>query len=69
MLESHYREAKRLLRIHGIERGLRTLDSLQLAVGLDLHRRAMLDHFVCSDSILSACAIEEGLSIINPAQP
>ena len=39
----HYAEAERLLKQHGNTARLRTLDALQLAVALDLHRRHGLD--------------------------
>lgn len=64
----HYKEAEQLLMQHGADQGLRTLDALQLAVALDLHRRTLLDHFVCADSILCRVALAEGLSTFNPVQ-
>jgi hypothetical protein len=51
----HYREGERLLRAYTAEKGLRTLDALQLAVALlELHRESRLDQFVCADEVLSA---------------
>ena len=66
MLQSHYREAERLLRKHGPTKSFRTLDALQLSFALDLSRKGMLDHFVCADSKFCIVAQDEGLSVINP---
>jgi predicted nucleic acid-binding protein len=66
--EPHYREAERLIEAYR-RRRFRTLDALQLAVALDLHRRGMIDCFVCADTRLCETAQEEGLLIINPVQP
>jgi predicted nucleic acid-binding protein len=65
----HYNEAERLLMQYGTDQGLRTLDALQLAVALDLHRRNLLDHFVCADAILCRVTLAEGISTFNPVQP
>jgi predicted nucleic acid-binding protein len=64
----HYQEAERLIREHALERSLRTLDALQLAVALDVRRRTGLDHFVCADRNLCAVARVVGLSVINPEE-
>jgi predicted nucleic acid-binding protein len=69
MTGHHYQEAERLLRQYGLTQGLRTLDALQLAVALDVHGRAGLDHFVCSDRSLLAVAAAEGLTILDPEHP
>ena len=69
LTDMHYREAERLLQRHALTRSLRTLDALQLAVALDLHRRGMLDAFVGADQNLCRIAQEEGLVVINPEQP
>jgi predicted nucleic acid-binding protein len=66
--EPHYREAERLI-VAYTRRRCRTLDALQLAVALDLHRRDMTDYFVCADIRLCETAQEEGLLIVNPVQP
>jgi uncharacterized protein len=66
--EPHYREAERLIVAYR-RRRFRTLDALQLAVALDLHRRGMTDYFVCADIRLCESAQEEGLLIVNPVQP
>jgi predicted nucleic acid-binding protein len=65
----HYREGERLLRAHTAEKGLRTLDSLQLAVALlELHRESRLDQFICADEVLSAVATAEGITVLNPTR-
>jgi predicted nucleic acid-binding protein len=69
MTGAHYQEAERLIRAHALERSLRTLDALQLAVALDVHRRVGLDHFVCADRNLCVVARLVGLPVINPEQP
>jgi len=66
MTDVHYREAERLIQQYGVTRSLRTLDALQLSVALALHRRLILDAFVCADQSLCGVAEEERLRIINP---
>lgn len=66
VLQGHFQEAERLLRKHAPTKSFRTLDSLQLAVALDLSGRGLLDQFVCADTKLCAVARDEGLSVINP---
>lgn len=61
----HYQQAETLLYAHGPS-GLRTLDALQLAVALDLHRNQLIDSFVAADRILCRVAQLEGLQAINP---
>ena len=62
----HWHRAVRLLLKHGPNHNLRTLDALQLAVALDLHRRNRLDTFVCADFALCDIARMEGISVNNP---
>jgi hypothetical protein len=69
MRVSHFEQADQLLQRHAVTVKLRTLDSLQLATGLDLRARALLDHFVCADLNLCKIAAAEGLSVINPEVP
>ena len=63
------REAIRLLLRQGIRRPLRTLDALQLAVGVWLRDQGRLDALICVDSRLEAAAQAEGVPVINPEQP
>lgn len=71
LLVAHHREAERLLRLYGPQpgQGLRTLDSLQLAVALDLRSRGAIDAVVCADARLLVAAQAEGFTVINPEQP
>jgi predicted nucleic acid-binding protein len=69
LLVAHYQEAERLLRQHGPVRRLRTLDALQLAVALDLHRRQAIDRIVSADRDLLVVAAVEGLGVFDPENP
>src|SRR6266851_4395069 len=71
LLVAHHREAERLLRLYGPQQGLgmRTLDSLQLAVALDLRNRGVVDTVVCADVRLIAIAQAEGFTVVNPEHP
>ena len=62
----HFQRAADLLATHAPTQNLRTLDALQLAVALDLHRHSPLDAFVCADTALCDAAQQEGLSVVNP---
>lgn len=62
----HFELAEQLLTQHGVTYGLRTLDSLQLAVALDVHRRYTLDFFVAADRKLLGIAARLGLNVIDP---
>jgi len=66
LLVGHYQDAERLLRQHGAIRRLRTLDSLQLAVAIDLHRKNVIDRVVSADKDLLAVASAEGLGVLDP---
>jgi hypothetical protein len=68
LLDVHYQTAQQLLVRHGLTRGLRTLDALQLAVAL-LGPTGSLDAFVCADVNLCAIAAMEGLTVVNPEVP
>ncbi len=67
--DHHYAEAERLLRQHGNISSLRTLDALQLAVALDVHRRAALDALVAADNTVCHVGAAEGLPVTNPQNP
>ena len=66
ILNAHYQLAAELIATHGMERQLRTLDALQLSVGLRLHQVIPIDQFVCADQRLCDVAILEGLAVLNP---
>jgi predicted nucleic acid-binding protein len=69
LLVAHYQEAERLLRHHGPVRRLRTLDALQLAVAVNLHRKKAIERVVSSDKDLLAVAAAEGLGVFDPENP
>jgi hypothetical protein len=66
VLNAHYQLAGDLIGTHGLSRQLRTLDAIQLAVALRIHRAAPLDHFVAADQRLCDIAALEGLTVLNP---
>jgi predicted nucleic acid-binding protein len=67
--DRHYEEAERLLKQYGNIFRLRTLDALQLAVALDVHRRESLDAVVAADNVVCQVGAAEGLPITNPESP
>lgn len=69
LTRGHYAGAAELIQRHGISLGLRTLDSLQLAVALSLHRRGAVESVVASDKILCKVAGVEGMPVIDPERP
>jgi hypothetical protein len=69
LLVRHFQEADRLLQQHGLTTSLFTLDALQLAVALDLHRRGMLDEVMAADRVFVSIATLEGLKVQNPETP
>lgn len=62
-----FQQAVLLLRGNALSNSLRTLDAVQLAVALELHRSGRMDHFVTADKALATIATREGLSIVDPA--
>ena len=64
----YFRSAERLIRLHAVNQALRTLDALQLAVAVELHRRGVVSELVASDKNLCEVAALEGLKVINPIQ-
>jgi len=64
----YFRSAERLIHLHAVNNSLRTLDALQLAVAIELHRRGIILAMVASDRNLSEVAVLEGLQVINPIQ-
>jgi predicted nucleic acid-binding protein len=69
LLVKHFKEADRLIGQHGLARRIRTLDALQLAASLDLHRRGMIDKLVSSDKQLLSVAVAEGIPVFDPENP
>jgi hypothetical protein len=69
LLVRHFQEADRLLQQHGLTNSLFTLDSLQLAVALDLQRRGMIDEVMAADRVFVTLGTREGLKVQNPEAP
>ena len=65
---AHYTRAEQFIAAYGFQRGIRTLDALQLSVAADLPAGS-LDYVVSSDRTLCEVAIAENLSVINPENP
>ena len=61
----HVQSAETLVRTHGVDYALRTLDAIQLSVALALHRRGAVSDLVSSDKNLCNVAALEGLTVIN----
>jgi predicted nucleic acid-binding protein len=64
--DAEFRVAEFLIHRHAFHERLRTLDALQLAVGLALRDENLLDYFVSADQTLCRVASLEGLQILNP---
>jgi len=62
----HYELAESLIEKHGGTQGHRTLDSLQLAVALDLARNGVADSFVTADKVLVRVPSLENLVVWDP---
>ena len=62
----HYELADNLIAAHGSASALRTLDSLQLAVALDLARNGLIASFVTADKTLLKVGPLEKLACIDP---
>jgi len=66
---SRYRSAAKLLRLHGEPRGLRTLDSLQLAVALDVLEAFWISAILSADKRLCEVVETCGCPAIDPGSP
>jgi len=64
--DPEFRAAEFLIHRRAFHERLRTLDALQLAVGLALRDEKLLDYFVSADQSLVHVATLEGLQILNP---
>jgi uncharacterized protein len=67
--DRHYAEAEQLLKQHGNIFRLRTLDALQLAVALEVHRRESLDAVVAADNAVCQVAAAESLPVMKIEGP
>lgn len=66
MTAGHFRDAERLIGIHGVHSRLRTLDALRLAVALYLRKLGLVESFVCADKVLCQVAESVGFTVLNP---
>ena len=62
----HYELAEHLVDVHGLSNGLRTLDSLHLAIALGLRQIKVIDSIIAADKVLCRVAPLEQLVAINP---
>jgi predicted nucleic acid-binding protein len=67
--DEHFRRARHLLIKHGTTEILRTLDALQLSIGLGLKQAGLVTVFVAADQKLCRVAALEGFAVTNPEQP
>jgi predicted nucleic acid-binding protein len=67
--QKHFRSAAKLLRLHGVARGLRTLDALQLAVALDMLEASWISAILSADKRLCEVAEACGCPATDPAHP
>ncbi len=62
----HFRQAGRLIHLHGIDARLRTLDAMELAVAISLQNRGLVEIFVCAGKVLCQAAERAGFVVLNP---
>lgn len=67
--EPEFTAAELLVERYSFDLRLRALDSLQLAVALELRNQELVDQFVAADAVLCEVARLEGFSVINPEHP
>jgi predicted nucleic acid-binding protein len=65
----HYELAASLIEKHANNQGLRTQDSLQLAVAVDLAQNGLVDSFVTADKVLVRLAGIENVKVSDPEVP
>lgn len=68
MGDSTFALGETLIERHAFQKQLRALDTLQLAVALELRDAGLIDYFVTADTALMEVATSEGLSVVNPLQ-
>jgi predicted nucleic acid-binding protein len=69
LTQKHGRFALKLLVKHATKHGLRTLDSLQFAIAMDLKDKKSMDCFVCADDKLDKITKLEKVTFLNPEKP
>jgi len=62
----HYELAASLIEKHASNQGLRTLDSLQLAMAVDLARNGLIDFLVTADKVLVRLGGIENVKVLDP---
>ena len=67
--ERHFHGARRLLVLHGVGEGLRTLDALQLSIALDLQHNGLVGVIIAADQRLCRVAELAGCHAIDPQAP
>jgi predicted nucleic acid-binding protein len=67
--EPEFTTAESLVERYAFNSRLRALDSLQLAVAVELRNQKLVDEFVAADAVLCEVARLEGFSVINPEHP
>jgi predicted nucleic acid-binding protein len=65
----HYESAATLVDKYGPGSGLRTLDSLHLAIALDMRSDGLVDSMIAADKVLCLVAQFEGLNAVDPELP
>jgi hypothetical protein len=63
LTSEHYEKAGELIERYGASDGLRTLDSLQFAVALDLYRCGAVEDLVAADKVICKVAAVEGMPV------
>jgi predicted nucleic acid-binding protein len=66
MNDIHFSLARKLVLHYGADKGLRTLDALQLAVASELRSAGLIDFLVSADAALANVARAEEIPVINP---
>ena len=66
LTSEHYEKAGELIERYGASHGLRTLDSLQPAVALDLYRGGAAEDLVAADKVVCKVAAVEGMPVVDP---
>jgi predicted nucleic acid-binding protein len=69
LLRRHYDRAEKLLLQHAMSKRLRTLDSIHLAVALDLRDSGLVDAFVTADALLVSVGRAGEMTVIDPGEP
>lgn len=66
VLRRHYDQAGKLLATYGPTVRLRSLDTLHLAIALDLRQRGLAQNLITADSAMILVGVQVGLTVLNP---